>query len=335
MSAPVRVGVIGVGAISQIAHLPVLATRDDVEIVGICDNDGPKARALADRFDVRNVFEDIEDLLRHGRPDAVVVTTPNLLHEVHAATALSAGAAVLCERPLAMTSAGVEKVLAAQQATGQPLMVGMNHRYRHDVQAIRAFAAGGELGALRGIRTGWYQFRASRAELGWRRRRATSGGGAMLDLGLSLLDLALWVADRPIPKQVSAALSVSSGAEVEDAGCALVHCDGGYSIFVDVAWRYIGGSERFWVDLQGAQGTARINPLKVFKEMHGTPMDVTPTGAASREGQFQTSYRAEWATFLAVARGEVDAPPLDDQIVLHRTLDAIYRSADEGHAVTV
>jgi predicted dehydrogenase len=329
-----RVGLIGAGAVAQVAHLPALAARDDVELVGICDSDYGKARGLAARFGGRDAFVDIEYLLSDARPDAVVIATPNHLHEVHVLTALSAEVAVLCERPLALNAAGVERVLAAQRRAGRPVLVGLNHRYRSDVQAIRAFLHGNELGPLRGIRGGWYQFRPSRAELGWRFRAAEAGGGALLDLGLPLLDVGLWLAEGTRPVQATGMVHRSE-AGVEDAGCALVACEGGYTIFVDVAWRYVGEHERLWLDVLGERGSARVPPLRVFKEMHGTPMNVTPSGAASREHLVSASYRAEWATFLATVRDEVPPPPLDDQLLLHRTIDAIYRSAQERRAVAV
>lgn len=328
-----RVGVIGVGAIAQVAHLPVLAGRDDVELTAICDNDRSKAGALATRFGVRDVYDDIEDLLRFARPDAVVICTPNHLHEVHVLTALSAGAAVLCERPLALGVPGIERIADAATRVGRPVMVGMNHRYRSDIEAIRAFIESGELGTLRGIRTGWYLFRSSRAELGWRQRRQEAGGGAMLDLGLPLLDLALWLVPEGGLQYVAAASTRPADAAIEDAACALLSGVDGFSIFVDVAWRYIGEAEQFWLDVTGSRGSAGILPLRVYKELHGTAMNVTPTGAAGRENLFTASYRAEWARFLAMVRGDLGTPGLDDQIRLQRTMEAIARSAREGRAI--
>lgn len=330
-----RVGVIGVGAVTQVAHLPILAGREDVELVGLCDNDLPKAQALAARFEVPSAYDDIEDLLRFGRPDAVVVATPNHLHAVHVRTALSAGCAVLCERPLALTAEGAEQIQAAARTSGRPVVVGMNHRYRSDIQAVRAFVAGGELGALRAIRTGWYFFRPSRAELGWRRRPQESGGGALFDLGLPLIDLALWLAECPEDVTVRGLVHKGEKDVVEDAASALLTCAGGLSIFVDVAWHYVGDQERFWLDVIGETGSARIHPLRIYKELHGAPVNVTPTGAAGQENLFNASYRAEWASFLAMVRGEVAAPELDQQILVHRTVEAIYASAREGRETDV
>jgi len=120
---------------------------------------------------------------------------------------------------------------------------------------------------------------------------------------------------------------------VEDMATALIVCENGVSLSIDVSWRHMGDAERFWFDLVGTKGSARVQPLRVFKEMHGSITDVTPTGASGRETPFAQSYRAEWTYFLAVMRGDVNAPPPRDQLALHRVLDAIYRSADAGRDV--
>jgi len=333
MNDPIRVGVIGAGAISQVAHLPVLRRLPGVEVAAICDNDVGKAQALGTRFDVKDTYDDIEEVLRYANVDVVVICTPNHLHEIHVTSALSAGAHVLCERPLAMNLAGVERVLAASDKYGKRVMVGMNHRFRSDVQAVRGFLAGGDLGALQAVRGGWYTFQPSRQMLGWRLRREQAGGGAMLDLGLPLVDLGLWLAGWPAPKRVSTHLSRTGKDGVEDMGSALIVCENGVSITVDVSWRHLGEGERFWFDVVGARGSAMIQPLRIFKEQHGAAVDVTPTGATGRETQFIQSYRAEWMYFLAVIKGDVNAPAPRDQLALQRVLDAIYRSADEGRDV--
>ncbi len=335
MSEPLRVGVVGAGAIAQIAHLPVLAALDDVELVAVCDNDAAKAGALASRFGAPNSYDDIEDLLAYGQPDAVVICTPNHLHEIHVVTALRAGAAVLCERPLGLSVQGIEKIIGASHKANRTVMVALNHRYRSDIQAVRTFAIGGELGPLRAVRTGWYQFRPTRSGMGWRQRSQQAGGGAMLDLGLPLLDVALWIAGRPSPVRVTATMRAGDEGGVEDAASVFLQCADGCSVFVDVSWHYFGDAERMWLDVMGDDGSARIGPLRVFKELHGAPVNVTPTGAAGGENVLQASYRAEWATFVASARGVVKAPPLEDQLFLQRALDAIYESAREGRTVTV
>jgi len=335
MSESLRIGVVGAGAIAQVAHLAVLGKLPDVEIAGICDTDVAKAQALAGRFRVPEVYDDIEELLHFTKPDAVVVCTPNHLHEVHVITALGAGAAVLCERPLALTTAGVARVMAARDEAGLPVMVGMNHRFRADVQAVRSFLVGGELGPLCSIRAYWHIFRPAGTPAGWRVREAESGGGAMLDLGLPLLDLALWLAQCPETKRVSAVLgSHTQSGTVEDLGSAFLQCGEGHSIFIDVSWRHMGPHEKFALEVVGQNGSAAIAPRSVFKEMHGAPVNVTPPVEEAGD-LFSDSYRREWEEFLAAVRGARPVSDLTDQLRLHRTLEAVYRSALEAREVTL
>src|SRR5438309_2874412 len=179
MKERVRIGVIGAGAIAQLAHLPVVSKMRGAELAAICDNDRPKARALADRFGIRDAFTDIEDLLELDDLDAVVVATPNHLHEPHVLSALAAKVHVLCERPLALSARGIERILAAAQRVDRTVTVGNNLRYRTDVQTLSRFIQGGELGRITGMRAGAYHFK--RPAEGWRFRRPESGGGAFLE----------------------------------------------------------------------------------------------------------------------------------------------------------
>jgi predicted dehydrogenase len=304
-----------------------------VDVRAVCDTDLPKARAIADRFGIKNAFDDIEDLLGYEDLDALVLCTPNHLHESHILAALSAGRHVLVEKPLALTSASAQKIARAAEKSDKVVLVGMNHRYRPDVQLVRSFVQSGELGTVDSVRGSWHVFRASRAQLGWRQKRELSGGGAMLDLGLTMLDLAFWLAGNPVPERVTAVLDLERG--VEQSGSVFVVCEGGVSVFVDVTWHHIGPGERFGVGLRGSKGTAAINPLTVWKELNGVAVDVSPTGSISRETAYTASFRAEWAHFLAAVRGEASVPSLQEQVTLHKVLDAIYRSAQEGKSAQV
>src|SRR3989449_865065 len=163
-------------------------------------------------------------------------------------------------------------------------MVGMNHRFRSDVQAVRGFLAGGDIGVLQAIRCGWYTFQPSRNLVAWRLRRQEAGGGAFLDLGLQLLDLGLWLAAWPAAKRIAAHTMGQGKDSVEDMATALVVCENGLSLSIDVSWRHMGEAERFWFDLVGTKGSARVQPLRVFKEMHGSITDRKSTRLNSSHG---------------------------------------------------
>lgn len=328
MKEAVRIGVVGAGAIAQLAHLPVLSKMRGTTLIAVCDNDRPKARALADRFGIPDTCTDIEDLLELDELDAVVIATPNHLHEPHVLSALAAKAHVLCERPLSLTSRGVERILAAATRADRTVTVANNHRFRTDVQALDRFLRGGELGKVTGVRAGAYHF--ARSAEGWRYRRVESGGGAFFDYGIPLLDLALWLADYPAPVRVSAHMVRGRGASaVEDSMLVQLECANRDAYLFDVSGAYVGQEERWWFEVLASRGSARLAPLRVVKELNGRATDVSPTGASGRDSAFIQSYRAELAHFLAIVRGETPYEPPTDQVTLHRIVEAIYKSAEE------
>ncbi len=331
-AAALRFGVIGLGAIAQTAHLPVLDKMRGVQIAALCDNDAAKARGIAQRFGVRNWCMDIEDLLEIEGLDAIVICSPNHLHEVHVLSALRAGLHVLCERPLALNARGVERILAAAETAGKYVMVANNHRFRHDAQTLDSFLRGGELGKLVAVRAGAY--RRTRATAPWRQRRAEAGGGAFFELGLPLLDLAGWLTDFPRVVRVSTALERTRGANnVEDAALVFIECQGGFTVTIDTRWNYIGDEDRWWFEVVGTQGSGRLAPLRITKALHGVPMDVSPSGAAQRDTVTIQSYRAELAHFLAVIRGEDKYDPPRDQVRVYKLIDHIYRAGDEAKEI--
>ena len=331
MTTDLRLGLVGAGAIAQLAHLPLLAKMRGAQLVAICDNDGPKAGALAQRLGVPDIFTDIDELLDTDRLDAVVIATPNHLHEPHVLRALKQNVHVLCERPLSLTHKGVQRILDTAKASDCKVVVGNNHRFRSDVQQLTRFLQGGELGNVIAMRAGQYQFRAG--QQGWRQRKAEAGGGAFLEYGYPLLDLCLWLADFPKPRRVTAQLSAPREGAVEDMMIVNLECERGMSFSIDVSWAYVGLEERWWFEVISTKGSARLSPLRVVKELNGRAVNVSPSGAAARESAFLQSYRAELTHFVALLKGDAPYELPTDQLRVMDVMEAAYRSAEEGREI--
>jgi predicted dehydrogenase len=333
MTERLRLGIAGAGAMVQLGHLPALRKIREIDVVGICDNDLVKARALADRFGIADVYADLAELVEFGQLDALLVCTPNHLHESHVLSGLAAGLHVLAERPLALTATGIQKIRRHADKTERVVMIGANHRYRPDVQAVRSFVQSGELGDLESVRAWWFLARTGRGSLGWRQRREQAGGGAMFDLGHALLDMTLWLAGFPTVERVSAVFP-ERGKGVEQSGTAMLALAGGSAIHLDTSWRFVGPGERFGLSLRASRGSARIAPLAVWREFHGVAQDVATAGARSREAPVLLGIRAQWAHFVAAVQGSVAAPSLDEQLVTLSVMNAIYQSAESERDVT-
>jgi predicted dehydrogenase len=329
----IRIGVLGTGATSQLMHLPILCERRDVEVVAVADTDRPKAEAIARRMGIQAVLDD-DELLAMPDVDGIVVCTPNYLHETQAITCLQAGKHVLVERPLALSAVGVERVLAAAEDADRAVLVGMNHRYRPDASALRSFVAGGELGSVYAVRGVWLNRTVPLARTTWRQRPEEAGGGALMDLGVQALDLCLFLLDGARIVRVTALARVGEH-EVEESAKLLAETSRGTAISVEVSWNYFGEADYRRVRVMGTEGSGVIPDLRVYKQLGGRPLDVTPRQPWPRGGEdhYTNSYRRVLDHFVRTITSEAETALPTDQVHLMEAIGAAYRSIEEGREV--
>ena len=327
---PIRVAVLGAGAIAQVVHLPILSRMRGVEIAAVSDRDAHTARTIADRYGSRAV--EAQAIWDDASIQAVVVCTPSHRHEENVRDALAAGKHVLCEKPLALTADGVARVLAMPGAQDR-LLVGMNQRYRPDARALRSFVISGELGDVYYLKTGWLSRTKPTGRLrSWRQLRA-AGGGALTDLGLQMLDLALWTFGYPRPLRVSAHVHTPPGAEVEDAAALLLRLEGDRLVNLEVTWSLIARRDRQFMHLLGTAGSGSLAPLQVFRQMDRGLADLSPSLPPRTENVFTASYRNELQHFVEVVRGEQRVDAADEHVRLMRIMEAAFQSATEGREI--
>jgi predicted dehydrogenase len=334
---PVRIGLLGVGAVAQTAHLPAYRRLlRKAELIAICDNEPGKLRALRERTGVVHATSSLDDLLAIDELEAVDICLPSHEHARAAIRCLEAGKHVLCEKPLGLTAREVEDVLAAQERSGKHLVVGMNNRYRDDSILLRSFLQDGALGDVFRARAGWLKRRAQIKTGAWQYERSMSGGGVVMDLGIQLLDLVLWLCAYPEPERVSASFYYHMPEiDVEDTAVIALTCAGGLSITLDVSWHFLVEREEYdhFLNLYGTAGSGLLNPLRVFQRMHGNLVNVTPQSQRRIGNIYMESYERELAFFTGVVAGREKPPPLSEQRTLARTLDAVRHAAGEGREV--
>ena len=331
----VRIGIVGTGVISQLMHLPILAERTDVRLVAVADLDEAKAKAIAGRFGIPRVVDD-GALLADEDIEGVVICAPSFLHEGMAAACLEAGKHVLVERPLALSAGGVRHLLEVSEETGKGLVLGMSHRYQPNVRVLRSAIAGGTLGEVSAVRVDWMHRAVRRPRTGWRRRALESGGGALMDLGVPALDLALWVLGYPSLNRVSAT-TPGDGFDVEEEAHLHATTDDGVVLSMTASWRLHAPEDRHGLWILGSEGGARLTPLTIFQQVGGRTVDVTPRQPIPRGGEdlFTNGYRRLLDRFVRVVAGQAAAEPPVEQVTLMRLVEAAYDSAREGREATV
>ena len=330
---PVQVGILGVGAITQVVHLPILSERPDVDVIAVSDPDRLKAETLGARFEVPRVLSN-EEILSDDQIQAAVICTPNHLHESLAVEALERGKHVLVEKPLAMSAEGVRRVLDAAAASGRHLAVGMHHRFRPDVGALAAFVAGGELGEIYAVRANALTQQMPAVRATWRQKTEEAGGGALMDLGVRVLDLAFWLVDYPRITRVTAVFRSGEG-DVEEAATVFAVSESGIAFSVEVSWNLLAEADRDRARVMGTEGSGSLPPLGIHKQLGGRPVDVTPRQPKARGGEnrFQNAYRRLLDHFVRAVLGETDGTTPVEQVHLMEVIAAAYRSAREGREI--
>ncbi|HEV2066738.1 MAG TPA: Gfo/Idh/MocA family oxidoreductase [Thermomicrobiales bacterium] len=362
----IRVGIIGVGWPGQ-RHIEGYQKHPDAGIVALSDVNTDAAEQVKTQYNIdgSRIFGDYRELLSGDHVDAVSICTPNFLHVPMAIDALEAGKHVLLEKPLAHTLEEGER-LAAKVADhpGQGFMIAFNNRYRPDSVVLKQQIDAGELGHIYYAKTGWLRGAAEFFLRGWFTQRARSGGGPLIDLGVHMLDLSLWLMGNPRPVSVSGSVyyefndfmrdSTGADVDVEDLATAFIKLDNGATIVLDVSWlSHIEQSNFVYAQLFGTQGGARINrglgnEAGAREQMTiNTTMGKGPTRATLvRYPEFQTmqaqqqgfmlyeSFRAEIADFIdSIKAGRQPGATITHGLDVLRVLDAIYRSAETGKEI--
>lgn len=326
----VKVAVIGAGNVAQLAHLPAYKNHPGVEVVSLVDEDTVKAKKVAEQYGIRTVYEDFTRMLGKEDVDAVDICTPNYLHAPMAITALRSGRHVLCEKPLARNATEAKKMVDTAGKSRRMLMVAMNNRFRRDVEVLHKFVKQGELGTVQLVKAGWRRQAQDWQDRRWFTDQKKSGGGALLDLGLPKMDLALWIAGLKKPTRVTCNVFRRAGkVGVEDSACAMVNFAGGSCLILEVTWNLLEPKDHVYLEVYGSKGAATLHPFMIHKAMHGHLVNVTP--AIEQENLYKESYRREIEHFIdCIQKKRAPLTTGREAVSVLRILDAMYESASTG-----
>jgi UDP-N-acetylglucosamine 3-dehydrogenase len=323
-----RVGVIGCGTVARRVHLPAFTQLADATVVACASRTRASAEAAAAEAPGADVVDSWEELIGRDDIDAVDICSPNVFHREQAVTAAKAGKHVLVEKPIACDVAEAEEMIAAAEAAGVVLHVTQNLRYIAPVIAAHDVIASGAIGEIKGLRSAFGHAgpRDWAPDATWFFDPASSGGGALVDLGIHIIDLVRYVTGLEAT-QVSA-MTLGDGP-VEDAAQVLVRYDGGAIGSVHASW-----VARPAPDLQltifGSEGTLHFDPRSslAVRRADGSKQDVEmPDVTATPYGDF--------ARAIAGAEPEGPAATGGDGLAALQIVCAAYGSAATGSTVEV
>jgi len=368
----IRVGIVGCGGIANLKHLPALKKQKSrIELVAFCDLLEERAQKAAAGYGDpgAKIYTDYRELVADKSIDAVHVLTPNVSHAEISVAALLSGKHVLCEKPMAASTADAKRMLDAAKTSSKKLTVAYQNRFRHDTQVLYKACRNGDLGEIY-----FAQAHATRRKgvptWGVFPDKSKQGGGPLLDLGTHALDMTLWTMDNYKPKIVLGSVfqklkDNSEGNlfgpwnpdkyEVEDSAFGLIKMENDATIYLEASWALN--------ILKGKEGQITLCGNKAGAEMVGEGA-AAPTSAVKGTGKivFNTARNGELvdihpfelggpgpadfdkdvyrvgdaeadAWFDAIVNDTAPVVRPEQAFVVTQILEAIYESAKEGRAI--
>jgi predicted dehydrogenase len=326
-SSKPKLGFLGAGWIGR-NRLEAIARSELGEIAAIAD----PVRDMATRC--RNVapetvfLSSLDELLELPL-DGIVIATPSALHAEQAIAALERGIAVFCQKPLGRNQLEVARVIAAARRANVLLGVDLSYRSVRAIRRVRELIDRKELGRVFAADLVFHN--AYGPDKPWFYDRKLSGGGCVMDLGIHLVDLGLWLLDYPRIDRVSSRLfaqgkPINGGAEVvEDYAVARLDLDGGATALVSCSWKLNAGCDAVISGtFYGTEGGARFHNVDgsfyhfAAERFRGT----TREQIASPDDDWGGQAAVQWAA--QVAAGAHYDPEIEKLIDVTGALDAIY-----------
>lgn len=244
--------VIGAAGIADRRTIPGILADPDNELVAVMDKVPAAAKSIGEKYGVP-YFTDAEEMFRAVPADAVYIATPVFCHKEQAMLALRYDKHVLVEKPIARNEAESAEILDAFRRAGKQLGVGYMMKYHNLHQKARNFIKAGKIGQPNNIRlqfSCWYPD----IEGAWRQKKALSGGGALMDLGVHCMELAEFVLDEEIVDVKAFYSTHTFSYEVEDSAVVIFKTKSGVLGHMDVNFNIPDDASVSKMEIYGTKG---------------------------------------------------------------------------------
>lgn len=341
-----KVGIIGLRMGQE--HIDGYLTHPNAHIQAVCALDIEGLDQVSAKYGIDALYTSYEEMIQKESLDIVSIATPNYLHKDMALFALEQGTHVLCEKPISLNAEEAIAMHRKSKETGKRLMVNYSYRFIPSSVAIKQRIDAGLVGDIYSISCHWLRnIRGFSQFGGWFGKKAMSGGGALIDIGVHCLDKALWLMDFPEVKSVTAAThdricqkvsqETGSGFDVEDTVEAFIKFANGASLMLQVSWaanifesnliefRVLGEKEGI---LEQNINQGYTFKAKSFYEANGISYtlnidDISPDLCPTSMNHFVDS----------IIKDKPHMGDVSESITVMKIIDAIYKSSQTGEPI--
>ncbi len=354
MSKDVKVAIIGCGTIANSAHIPAYLKAPGVEIKYFCDIIPERADAAVEKYGCGTAIYDYHEILNDPELDAVSVCTHNDFHSIISIDFMRAGKDVLCEKPAARILSEALEMQKVAHETGAILNIGVCNRFGTQVNQVKKMIDDGELGEVYHVYASFRAYRSIPGIGGDFTRKASAGGGALIDWGVHYIDLILYCCGEPKPitasgeafcklgKNIKDYVYTSMWAEetkeedgvydVDDSVVGLVRTDGPVISF-NGAWAQNINEKETYIDFIGTKGGIRLQYCGDFTYYGVKNGMLTEMATSYRKNNF---YEEEVLSFVDCIKTRAhNQAYIDYAVETSRILQAIYDSSEQHREIVI
>ncbi len=332
-----RIGVLGTGIIIRDYHMLTLQNHPKAKVVAAGNIHPESLERLAKQFNIPKTYTNFEGMAADPSIDAVVIGLPNYLHAPVTIQMLEAGKHVLCEKPMAMTVAEGEQMIEASRRAGRKLMIAHMWRFDREILWLRDVVASGKLGKIFKAKSHAIWLYEGPPPESWFVQPRFAGGGALADMGVHSIDTLRFVLGGARPTKVFAKVGTHfRDIELDDTATLLLEFEGDIAALIEAGWYhlYADGLEGY-TQVYGTRGYVRALPSELHTHVEGVWSVTHPRMPARKQQCDMPMYQAQMDYFVdCVLNGREPTPGGEDGLWAIRVLEAAYRSAEIGEAVS-
>jgi predicted dehydrogenase len=333
-SGTLRIGIIGAGWPGE-RHTDGYKACG-AEVVAVSDLNAARRDKFAKTHEVGKTYAEYQELLADPDIDAVSITLPNFLHRPATVAALEAGKHVLCEKPPATTLAEAQQMAEIANRKGLVLAYALQRRFQAPTQELRGAIRAGKLGDVYHARAVWTRAWGVPQGLdGWFTDPVRAGGGALIDIGVHVLDIAWYLMGCPKPVTVSGQVHnrFPEQTKTDDSAFALVRFADGRGLHLETSWVLTQEDDHMGVYVYGTLGGGRVDDSSLQ----------TYTVGADGRGRTGRTYPDWMAGFRGETRNFVEAilgkakleTPAEHGVELMSMIEGIYNSSKQAREITL
>ncbi len=344
----VKWGVIGAAGIADRRTIPGIMLAGNAELVSVMEVNIELAEKIRAKYGAKRAYDNADALIGDPEVEAVYIASPVVFHKEQALKAARAKKHILLEKPVSLAASEGEEVERLCRAEGVRAAAGFMMRFHAYHQKMKEIISSGKLGAVVSCRaqlTCWYP----EIPGAWRQKKASSGGGALMDMGVHCIDLIQYITGSKARKVAAFTGTKTFGYEVDDSASVIFETDNGAYCYVESNFNIPDTAARCRLEIYGTKGSmlaeGTIGQVEGGKlELLLSDDGLEYAAEQERAGSSSSDVRAVFGNMYAkeieafghsILTGDQIVVPLADALQVQRVVEAAYLSSDTGRFVVL